>query len=63
MAKKVKVAGYSKKVTYDYGNIQYRNFDPDLVGLQIAANGGASLFTFGNFNITTNLDPKLNLPF
>jgi len=63
MAKKVKVAGYSKKVTYDYGNIQYRNFDPDLVGLQIAANGGTSLFTFGNFNITTNLDPKLNKNF
>ena len=46
MAKKVKVAGYSKEVTYN-GNIQYRNFDPDLVGLQFAANGGTSLFTIG----------------
>ncbi len=63
MAKKVKVAGYSKKVTYDYGNIEYRNFNPDLVGLQVASNGGTPLFTFGNFNITTNLDPKLNKNF
>ena len=63
MAKKVKVAGYSKKVTYDYGNIQYRNFDPDLVGLQLASNGGTPLFTLGNFNITTNLDPKLDKNF
>ena len=63
MAKKVKVAGYSKKVTYDYGNIQYRNFNPDLVGLQLASNGGTSLFTLGNFNITTNLDPKLDKSF
>lgn len=63
MAKKVKVSGYSKKVTYDYGNVQYRNFDPDLVGLQVASNNGASLFTLGNFNITTNLDPKLDKSF
>lgn len=63
MAKKVKVAGYSKKVTYDYGNIQYRNFNPDLVGQQFASNGGTSLFTLGNFNITTNLDPKLDKSF
>ena len=63
MAIKVKVAGYSKKVTYDYGNIQYRNFNPDLVGLQLASNGGTSLFTLGNFNITTNLDPKLDKSF
>ncbi len=62
MAKKVKVAGYSKKTVYN-GNIEYRNFDPDLVGLQFAANGGTSLFTAGNFNITTNLDPKLNKNF
>ena len=58
MAKKVKVAGYSKKVTYDYGNIQYRNFDPDLVGLQLSSHGGTPLFTMGNFAITTNMDPK-----
>jgi hypothetical protein len=62
MAKKVKVAGYSQKTVYN-GNIEYRNFDPDLVGLQFAANGGNSLFTAGNFNITTNLDPKLDKNF
>jgi len=60
MANKVKVSGYSQKVTYDYGNIQYRNFDPDLVGLQLASGNGTTLFTMGNFNITTNLDPKLD---
>jgi len=60
MAKKVKIAGYSKKITYDYGNVQYRDFNPDLVGLQFATRGGTSLFTMGNFNITTNLDPKLD---
>ena len=57
MAKKVKVAGYSKEVTYN-GNIQYRNFDPDLVGLQFAANGGTSLFTVGkslSMNIVINI--------
>jgi len=60
MANKVKVSGYSKKITYDYGNIQYRNFDPDLVGVQLTSEGGTTLFTMGNFKITTNLDPKLN---
>lgn len=63
MGDKIKVAGYSKKVTYDYGNIQYRDFNPDLVGLQFTTNGGDSLFTMGNFSITTNLDPKLDKNF
>jgi hypothetical protein len=60
--KKIKVVGYAKKVTYD-GNIEYRNFSDDLVGLQLASNGGTPLFTMGNFSITTNLDPKINKNF
>lgn len=60
MANKVKVSGYSKKITYDYGNVEYREFSPDLVGNQLTSNGGATLFTMGNFSITTNLDPKIN---
>jgi hypothetical protein len=59
MAKKIKVAGYSKKTSYE-GNIEYRNFSPDLVGVQLASHGGTPLFTMGNFAITTNLDPKIN---
>ena len=59
MAKKIKVAGYSKKTSYE-GNIEYRNFSPDLVGTQLASNGGTPLFTMGNFAITTNLDPKID---
>lgn len=60
--KKIKVAGYTKKVTYD-GNIEYRNFSEDLVGAQLASNGGTPLFTMGNFSITTNLEPKTNKNF
>jgi hypothetical protein len=54
-----KIVGYVKKTVYN-GNIEYRNYNPDLVGLQLASNGGTPLFTMGNFNITTNLDPKLS---
>jgi hypothetical protein len=54
--------GYVKKTVYN-GNIEYRNFSPDLVGLQLASAGGTPLFTMGNFNITTNLDPKLSKNF
>jgi hypothetical protein len=57
--KKIKVAGYAKKEVYN-GNIEYRNFTPDLVGLQLTSEGGTPLFTMGNFSITTNLDPKLS---
>ena len=59
MAKKIKVAGYSQKTSYE-GNIEYRNFSPDLVGVQLASNGGTPLFTMGNFSITTNMDPKID---
>jgi len=59
MANDRKVPGYVKKTVYN-GNIEYRNFNPDLVGMQLTSDGGTPLFTMGNFNITTNLDPKLN---
>jgi hypothetical protein len=54
---KIKVIGYTQKIVYDNG-IEYRNFNPDLVGLQIASRGGSPLLTFGNFSVTTNLEPK-----
>ena len=62
MNNKIKVPGYTKKIIYD-GNIEYTNFTPDLVGFQLASNGGTPLFTMGNFNITTNLEPKTNKKF
>lgn len=55
--KKIKVAGYSQKITYSDG-IEYRDFSPDLVGLQLASNGGTPLFTMGSFSIDTNMDSK-----
>jgi len=57
MANKIKVVGYSKETTYN-GDVSYRNFSPDLIGAQLGNEGGTSLFTMGNFAITTNLDPK-----
>jgi hypothetical protein len=59
---RIKVAGYVKKTVYN-GNIEYRNYNPDLVGLQLTSAGGTPLFTMGNFNITTNLDPKTDKNF
>ena len=59
MSDNIKVAGYVKKEVYN-GNIEYRNFNPDLVGAQLASAGGTTLFTMGNFSITTNMDPKQN---
>lgn len=55
---RIKVPGYSQKVLYN-NNVEWRPFSPDLVGFQLASNGGTPLFTIGNFAITTNLDPKL----
>lgn len=52
---RIKVVGYATKEVYN-GNIEYRNFSDDLVGLQVT--GGDSTFTFGNFAITTTLDAK-----
>ena len=60
--KTVKVAGYAQRVFFN-DNIEYRNFSPDLVGFQLTSEGGTTLFTNGNFKITTNLDPKPNVIF
>ena len=57
--KKIKVPGYSKKIIYN-SNIEYRNYSDNLVGNQFASDGGTSLFTAGNFEITTNVEPKLS---
>ena len=66
MAKKkndrIKVAGYARRIFFN-DNIEYRNFSPDLVGLQFTSDGGTPLFTNGNFSITTNMDPKPNVVF
>jgi hypothetical protein len=62
MSNKIKVSGYSKKEVFN-GNIEYRNFSPDLVGLQLTSDGGTPLFSMGNFSITTNLDPKTDKSF
>ena len=59
---RIKVVGYSQQVVYN-GTIEYRNFTPDLVGVQLASNGGTPLFTMGNFSITTNVEPKVNKTF
>ena len=59
---RIKVVGYAQSVNYTDG-IQYRNFSPDLVGVQLASSGGTSLFTMGNFSITTNLNPKIDKTF
>ena len=59
---RIKVAGYARRIFFN-DNIEYRNFSPDLVGLQFTSDGGTALFTNGNFTITTNLDPKPNVIF
>lgn len=59
---KVKVVGYAQRIFYNDG-IEYRNFSPDLVGVQLASDGGTPLMTMGNFSITTNLDPKSDKTF
>jgi len=59
MSDKIKVAGYAQKIQYIDG-IEYTPFSPDLVGFQLASNGGTPLFTMGNFYVTTNLEPKLD---
>ena len=61
MSSRIKVVGYSKKEFLGNG-IEYRPFSPDLVGVQLASNG-TTLFTMGNFNITTNMEPKSDKTF
>jgi hypothetical protein len=62
MANKVKIVGYAKKEFFNNG-VEYRNFSPDLVGNQTTSEIGTPVFTAGNFNITTNLDSKVNKNF
>jgi len=59
---KVKIVGYAKKEFFNDG-IEYRNFSPDLVGNQTTSEIGTSVFTSGNFSITTNLDSKVDKRF
>lgn len=59
---RIKVAGYAQKTIYN-NQIEYKNFSPDLVGVQLASNGGTPLFTMGNFAVTTNFDTKINKKF
>jgi hypothetical protein len=54
---RIKVVGYAKKDFFGNG-IEYRPFNPDLVGTQLTSNSGTTLFTMGNFTITTNMEPK-----
>ena len=59
----IDVAGYAKRVYYN-DNIEYRNFSPDLVGNQSTGlSGDASIFTRGNFSVTTNVSTKVNKVF
>jgi hypothetical protein len=62
MNNRVKIPGYAKRIFFN-DNIEYRNFSPDLVGLQLTSDGGTTLFTNGNFSISVNLDPKPNVLF
>ena len=58
--KRINVSGYAKREYYD-NNIEYRNFSPNLVGDQTTSLGSdASIFTRGNFSVTTNVTPKKN---
>lgn len=59
---RIKVAGYAKRIFFN-NNIEYRNFSPDLVGLQLTSEGGTTLFTNGNFSIDINLEPKPDVLF
>lgn len=62
MSERIKVAGYAQSVFFE-NRIEYRNFSPDLVGLQLTSEGGTPLFTMGNFSVTTNVEPKRNKKF
>jgi hypothetical protein len=59
---RIKIAGYARRIFFN-DNIEYRNFSPDLVGLQLTSEGGTTLFTNGNFSIDVNLDPKPDVVF
>jgi hypothetical protein len=57
MSGKVFISGYAKP-TYYNGGIQYRNFTDDLVGNQKTDLTNSSLFTLGNFVVSTNFSPR-----
>tara|TARA_R110000868_G_scaffold176916_3_gene414932 strand:+ start:6295 stop:9021 length:2727 start_codon:yes stop_codon:yes gene_type:complete len=57
---RVKIVGYAQRAFYNDG-IEYRNFSDNLVGNQLASEGGLPLFTLGNFTVTTNLDPSSSI--
>jgi len=54
---RIKVVGYAKKEFFGNG-IEYRAFNPDLLSGQLGNTTGTTLFTMGNFSITTNMEPK-----
>ena len=57
MSNRVKIVGYSKREFFGNG-IEYRAFNPDLLSGQLGNTTGTTLFTMGNFSITTNMEPK-----
>jgi len=59
---RVRVSGYAQR-TFFNDNIEYRDFSNSLVGNQFTDEGGLSLFTLGNFTVTTNLDPHISVNF
>lgn len=64
----IRVPGYAKRVFYN-GNIEYRNFSDNLVGNQsivnidVNNNESSSLFTMGNFVVTTNSSNRTEYSF
>jgi hypothetical protein len=54
---RIKVVGYAKREFFGNG-IEYRPFNPDLVSGPLGNTTGTTLFTMGNFSITTNMEPK-----
>ena len=62
MSDKIRVAGYAQRQFFSDG-IEYRDFNPDLVGLQLTTSSGTALFTMGNFAVTTNYNPKVDKTF
>lgn len=60
---KIRVPGYAQKVFYNDG-IEYRNFSPDLVGIQLTNDSNTPLFTYGNFAVLKNSEGRdiINYP-
>lgn len=59
MSKKVKVVGYAKREFYGNG-IEYRDISADVSGSQNISEGGVYIYNLGGFNVTTNLDQKID---